>query len=139
MSDQKLTPQEEQQQLDYNIGATASAKFRRVYPEFDASKPKNVETLGNLAKASGEIWSFELLSRLFEEHRLEFELIPEREEPAPAPKPEQIARTEVHPSWWEAVASKDTIDAISREDFRRWMRDPKFVQIVQRVANGGTR
>ena len=138
MSDPKLTP-EEQQQLDYNAGAAASARFRRVYPEFDATKPANVKKMAQLAKESGEDWSFELVSRLFEEHRSEFELVPEREEvpaAAPTPKPEKTIRP---PEWFDAVESKDTIDAIPREQFKRWMRDPNFVKTVERVANGGTR
>ena len=141
MTDVKRSPEEQERyDADVNRGAAAGAQFRRVYPEFDPSKPANVQKMRKLVEESGEMFSFDLLSRLFQGHRSEFELVPERkEEPAPAPKPEKKDRTEVRPEWWTAVESKDTIDAIAREDFRRFMRDPNFVKTVERVANGGTR
>lgn len=137
MPEEKTAAQNEQSETDYARGAAASARFRRVYPEFDAYKPENVELMKKLVKDDGGEWSYELLVKLFEAHRSEFKLRTQdaTEEAAPALVVEETPK----PEWWSAVEDKDTIDAISRSDFRRWIKDPEFVRVVERVANGGSR
>jgi len=137
MSEVKRTPEEQKQyEEDGARGAAASARFRRVHPAFDPSKRSNVEKMRDLVTTDGGDWTYELLEKLYAEHKAEFELRPDPdEEVAPAPVVEEKPK----PEWWDAVQDKEYIEAISREDFKRWMRDPEFKKVVERVANGGSR
>lgn len=131
MSNNKTPEQLEQEQIDFMRGNAASSRFLRHNPTFKQSD-ENAKKMGDFVRSSGAGWSEETLTKIFSEHKDEFEL----NDPYVAPVPQVQAVRENLPPWGNLRNYTD-VQAIPRAQYKVWFKDPQFQEDVNLALRGG--
>jgi hypothetical protein len=131
MTTETRTPEQvEADEIRYAEQNRASAVFSRHNPTFIRNQ-KNAEAMSALIVAAKLDWTEENLQKLFDENKDKFEL----RAPYVPPKQEEQPEAQNIEPW--ADLTKFQIDAMSREEYGKNYKDPKFVAAVNRVLRGG--